>query len=98
MVLQNVKADTTVCVDVWMVNLGLKLALGWFEGIIGRELNIKEEDTSLVGGVTRAHDHSLPVEHVVVVDRACRDRLRTVFLKICEFFRKTLLSHFNKFF
>ncbi len=87
MVLQDVKADTPVGVDVRVVNLGLKLALGWLEGIIGGELNIKEEDTSLVGGVTWAHDHSLPVEHVIVVDRAGGDGLRTVFLKICEFFR-----------
>lgn len=46
--LENVQADTAVGVDVGMVNLGLKADFGRFEGVICREVDIKEEHASSI--------------------------------------------------
>ena len=54
-----------------MIHLRLELALRGLEGVVGRELDVQEEDTALVGGVSGTHDHGLPVEHVVVIDGTC---------------------------
>ena len=70
-----------------MVHLGLELALGWLEGIVGWELDVEEEDTTLVGRVSWPHDHRLPVSQVVVIDGTGRDGLGAVLLEICQLFR-----------
>ena len=66
-----------------MVHLSLELALGWLEGVVGRELDIEEEDATLVGRVSWPHDHRLPVSQVVVIDGTGRDGLGAVLLKVC---------------
>ena len=66
-----------------MVHLGLELALGWLEGVVGWELDVEEEDTTLVGRVSWPHDQCLPVSQVVVIDGTCGDGLGAVLLKIC---------------
>ena len=47
-----------------MVDLGHKLELRWFEGVIRWEVDVEEEDTAGVGRVFWAHDRGLPVELV----------------------------------
>ena len=53
-----------------MVNLGCEGHLGGLEGVVGREMDVQEEDTTLVGRVLRSHDRGLPVELVSLVGGA----------------------------
>jgi hypothetical protein len=46
LVLQNVQTNPTVRIDVTMVDTSREVDLGWFEWIIRREMNIKEEYTT----------------------------------------------------
>ena len=48
MVSQNIQADATVGVDIWVVDAGCEIDLWRLEGIIGREVNCKEEDAARV--------------------------------------------------
>lgn len=45
---QNIQTDATVGVDVGVVNAGGEVNLGWLEGVVGREVNLQEEDTARV--------------------------------------------------
>lgn len=71
LILQDVKADASVRIDVAVVNPGGKVHFRWLEGIVRWKMNVKEEYTACIGGFIRSHNSSLPVEHVVA-DWACR--------------------------
>ena len=72
LVLEDVEADGTVAVDVAVVNFSRKRDLGGLEGVLGREMNVEEEDAADVGGVFGSHDGSLPVHLVSLVGGASR--------------------------
>jgi hypothetical protein len=65
LILQNVQANSSIGIDVAVVNTGRKVDLGWFEWVIGWEMNIKEENTPGIGRVIWTHDGGLPVKHVI---------------------------------
>jgi len=67
LILQDVKADATIAVDIHMVDLRSESKLRWLERVIGREMNVQEENTLMVRGVLGSHDRSLPVELVLLV-------------------------------
>ena len=48
---QNIQADAAVGVDVGVVDAGGEVDLWWLEGIVGREVNGEEENTSRVGRI-----------------------------------------------
>lgn len=52
LVSQDVQADAAVRVDVGVVDAGGEVDLGGLEGVVGREVDGKEEDTARVWGVT----------------------------------------------
>ena len=85
MVLEDVKADGPVGVDVGVVDLGDEVALGRPEGVVGGEVDVEEEDTSRIGAIIGADDCGLPVELVILVG-AGRAVGGWVFLKISKFF------------
>ena len=60
LVLEDVEADGAVAVDVSMVNFSREGDLGGLEGVVGRELNVQEEHTLVVGRVLGAHDGGRP--------------------------------------
>ena len=66
LVLEDVQADGSVCVDVGMVDLGDEVAFGWPEGIIGGEVDVEEEDASCIWTIFWTDDGCLPVELVVL--------------------------------
>ena len=65
LVLQNVQTDSTVGVDVAMVDTSGKMNLWGLERIIGGEVNVEEKDTSGVRRIVGSHNGGLPVEHVI---------------------------------
>lgn len=52
LVSQDVQTDAAVGVDVGVVDASGEVDLGRLEGVVGREVNGKEEDTARVWGVT----------------------------------------------
>jgi hypothetical protein len=93
LVLQDVKADGTVRIDVRVVNLRHELELWWLEGVVGGEVDIQEEHTTSEGGVLGSHDSRLPVERVRVVLGAGAAVSRWVFAQVDQFFCDSLKSH-----
>ena len=67
LIIQNVQADGPVAVDVHMVNFRSERDLGWLEGIVGREVDVQEEHTLVVGAVLGAHNGCLPMELIILV-------------------------------
>jgi hypothetical protein len=65
LVLENVKTDTSVRVDVAMVDTSREMNLGWLERVVCWEMNIQEEDTSCIWRVIWSHDGCLPMEHII---------------------------------
>ena len=70
LVLEDVQADGAIAVDVHVINFRREGDLGWLEGIVGREVDVQEEDTLMIRRVLRAHNSSLPVELVIFVSGA----------------------------
>ena len=70
LVLENIKADATVRVDVGVVDPGGELHLGRLEGVVGRERDVQEKQTAYVRRVIGAHDSGLPLELVLFVGGA----------------------------
>lgn len=65
LILEDIQADTSVGVDVTVVNTCGEVDFGGLEGIICGEMNIEEENTSGIWRVIGSHDCCLPVEHVI---------------------------------
>jgi hypothetical protein len=40
LILEDVEADGAVGIDVWVIDFGDEVALGWAEGVISREMNV----------------------------------------------------------
>lgn len=84
LVLENVKADTSIRVDVTMIDTGSEVNLGWFEWIVGGEMNVQEEYAAGIGRVIWTHDRRLPMKHVIT-DWSCRTIGRRVLTQIDKF-------------
>jgi hypothetical protein len=65
LILQNVQTNSSIRVDVAMVNASGEVNLGWFERIVRWEMNIEEENAAGIWGIIGTHDGCLPMEHVV---------------------------------
>ena len=68
MVLQDIQADGTVRVDVWVVDSCGEVDLCWLEWVVRWEMDVQEIDSSGVGRVIWAHDGRLPVVWILLVD------------------------------
>ena len=49
LVLKDVEADGAIAVDVTVIDFGREGDLGRLEGVVGREMDVEEEDTIMVG-------------------------------------------------
>lgn len=65
LVLQNVQTDTSIRVDVAVIDTSGEVNLRRLEWIVRREVDIEEEDTSGIGRVIWSHDCCLPMKHIV---------------------------------
>ncbi len=96
LILQDVKTNTSVRVDVGVVYFGDELELWWLEGVICGEVDVEEEDTASKGRVVWSHDSCLPMELVGLVLRTSWAVGGWVLAKIDKFFLDTLQGHFIK--
>jgi len=60
-ILQYIQADVAIRVDIRMVDFGDKLELRRLERIICGEVDVQEENSTLVRTALRANNRSLPV-------------------------------------
>lgn len=67
LVLQNVQTDDALGVDIAVVDSGPELHFRRLEGIIGGEMNIQEEDASLIDRSRRAEDGAHPLVQIVAL-------------------------------
>lgn len=67
---QNIKADSTGCVDVRMIDLRLEGDDRGLERVLRGEVDAQAEDAALKGRVGGAEDHGIPAEEVLA-DRTC---------------------------
>ena len=95
LVLKDVQADRAVAVDVHMVDLRSEGDLGRLEGVVGREVDVQEEDALVVGRVLGAHDGSLPVELVCLVGGAGRAVCGRVSSKVDQLLLDSFKCHFS---
>jgi hypothetical protein len=65
LILQNVEADSTIRVNVAVVDARSKMHLRGFEWVIGGKVNVEEEYTPRIGRFVGPHDSGLPVEHII---------------------------------
>jgi len=65
LVLQDVKADSTIAVDVGVVQFRREVHLRRLERVVCWEVHFQEKDSPSERAVRRAHDCGLPVEEVV---------------------------------
>ena len=83
--LQNIKTDEARCVDIWMVNLRGEDNARRLERIVNRKLDCHMEDAPAVGGICGSEHDTLPVIHIVFIDRAGTAVRGRVLPKISEF-------------
>jgi hypothetical protein len=84
LVLQDVQANTSVGVDVTVIDTSGKVNLGWLERIVSGEMNIQKENTSCIWGLIWSHNSCLPVEHIIAY-WSCRTVGRGVFSQVDKF-------------
>ena len=93
LVLENVQTDTSIRVDVAVIDPSRESALGRLEWIVGRETNIDEEYSSGVWGVVWAHDSRLPCELVFLIERTSWTVCGGIFSEINKFLLDSFQSH-----
>ena len=86
MVLKDVQTDRTVFVDVAVVDLGGEGDLGWLEGIVSREFDLKIEDASIVRRIPWSREHSVPGVEVLLVGRPGRAGLQRAVPEVLRLF------------
>ena len=82
MLLQDIEADGSIRVNVWMIDPRGEVDLGWFEWVVSWEVNVQEEYATVVWGLIRAHDCCLPMILVLFIDWTGRAVGRWILTKI----------------
>lgn len=90
---QDIQANTTVGVDVGVVNPGGEVHLRRLERIVCGEGDAKEKDTGRIGTVGGSHDSSLPVEKIIT-DGASGAGAGGITSEISELLVNALEGHF----
>jgi hypothetical protein len=65
LILEDIKANPSVRVDVTVIDASGEVYLGWLEGIVSGKMNIQKENASGIWRVIRSHNRCLPVEHII---------------------------------
>lgn len=67
MVLQNIETDTSVRVDVRVVDSGNKINFWWFEWVIGWEMNVQEKHSAGVWTIILKGEEMLWKKLIILV-------------------------------
>ena len=92
LILEDVQADGSIGVDIWMVDSSGEVDLGWLEWVIGWEMNVQEKDSSGVRGIIWAHNGGLPMVLILLIEWSGRAVGGWIFTKIDEFLLNSLKS------
>mmetsp|Transcript_50040 Transcript_50040/g.154611 ORF Transcript_50040/g.154611 Transcript_50040/m.154611 type:complete len:225 (-) Transcript_50040:18-692(-) len=84
LVLQDVQADAAVGVDVRVEDLRRELQARRLERVVGREVDVEEEEPARVRRVLGTDDGRLPVEQVALRHRPGRRVRRRVLLHVAQ--------------
>ena len=71
MIPQNIEADRSVCIDVWVVNLRREADFGRFEWVIRGEHDGEEKNAARVRRVSLyiiRHEHEIQVDQIRDLD------------------------------
>ena len=90
LILEDIQANATVWVDVWVIDSGSKVALGWLEWVVSWEVDVQEENTASIWWIIRSHDCCLPVVLIFLVNRSSRAVGRGIFSKVNKFLLDSL--------
>ena len=93
LIFQNVKTDTSIRVDIAVINSCRKCHFRWLEWIVSWEANVEEKDSSCVWRIIWTHDCRLPGELVFLIKGASRTVSWRVLSKIDEFFLDSFECH-----
>ena len=63
----NGKTDLAFHVNIWVVDWGLEIDLGWFEGIFRRELQVDQEGALVVRSLVR-YQQATPEQYIALVN------------------------------
>lgn len=85
MILQDIKADGSIRIDIWVIDSSGEVDLSWLEWVVGWEMDVQEINTTGIGGIIWAHDGSLPVILVLLVDWSGGAVGRWVLAEVDEF-------------
>ena len=90
LLLQDIQADWSVGVDVWMVDSCGEVDLGWLEWVVSWEMDVQEVDTSGIRRIIWSHDGCLPVILVFLINWSSGAVGGWIFTEIDEFFLNSL--------
>ena len=96
-VLEDVKADTTVGIDVRVVHLRRESYLWWLERIVCREVDVEVKRAATVGRVCWPNQDSLPLEHVRLLHWAGTNSWRWLLLHVLKLTLNTTQRHRENF-
>ena len=85
LILEDIKTDTTIGINVTMIDTSSEVDLGWFEWIVSGEMDVQEEDATGIWRVIGTHDRRLPMKHVIT-DWTSRTVGRWVLTQINKFY------------
>lgn len=86
LVLENIEANSPIGVDVTMINARGEMHLGGFEGVVCREVNVEEENSSCIRGFVGAHNGRLPMKHIIS-NRSSGAIRRGILSEVDKFFK-----------
>jgi hypothetical protein len=90
--LQDIKADGSVGVDIWVVDSRGEVDLGWLERVVSWEMDVQEVDSSSIWRVIWSHDGGLPMVLILLVNWSGGAVGWWVFTKIDKFLLDSLNS------
>ena len=76
-----------------MINFRGERDLGRLEWVVGREVDVQEEDALVIGRVLRTHDRGLPVELISLVGGASRAVRGGISAEVDELFLNSFKCH-----
>jgi len=88
--LQDIKANRSIGVNIWVVDSCGEVDLGWFEWVVSWEVDVQEVNTTGIRWIIWSHDGSLPVILILLINWSGGAVGWWILSKIDEFFLNSL--------